>query len=102
GVAIRLVVEFALLTTRLTGLDETPARFAVRTWVPTASEDVWMLAVPLARLAVPFGIGMPPSRKVTVPVVLDGLAVAVMVTFCPKVAGLGFAERLRAVFWLTV
>jgi hypothetical protein len=49
-------------------------------------------AVPLLRVTVPRLVV--PSLKVTEPVALDGVTVAVHVTVCPYVEGLGEQARL--------
>ena len=54
--------------------------------VPTGSEEVAVVAVPVEELMVPVPIVVPPLVKVTVPVAPIG-KVAVMVTVSPYVLG---------------
>jgi len=96
GEAVRLVVVDAF-TISVTGADVlglsavSPPYTAVRLWLPTARLAVVVVALPLLSVAVP--IGFVPSRKVTVPVALEGVTVAVRVTVCPTAAGFGDAAR---------
>jgi hypothetical protein len=96
---VTAVVEAALLTVCargaevLTSLAASPPYAAVNECAPTLSEEVENVAVPLLIVAVPSVVL--PSRKVTVPVAVAGVTVAVSVTDCPKVEG--FAEEASAV-----
>ena len=60
-------------------------------WLPLAKAAVLKLAVPLASVAVLSVVV--PSLKVTVPVALAGLTVAVRVTICPAAAELGVTSK---------
>jgi hypothetical protein len=65
----------------------------VSEWLPTASVEIVRTAVPLLRVTVPRLVA--PSLKVTEPVALDGVTVAVQVTVCRYVEG--FGEQARVV-----
>jgi hypothetical protein len=85
------------LTSWLTVLDveeskpASPEYTAVMEWLARMSDDVDRVAIPPARAAVP--IGVPPSKKETVPVA-PGVTVAVNVTDWPKKLGLVAETRL--------
>jgi len=76
-------------------LDASPEYDAVNGWLPTERVERTSLALPLPMVAVPRVVVL--SLKVTVPVALKGLTVAVRVTCCPALAGFGEAERLVVV-----
>jgi hypothetical protein len=61
-------------------------------WLPTVRLEVVKLAVP--PLSAPVPKAAVPSRKVTVPVAVEGVTVARRVTAVPAVTGLGDAVRV--------
>jgi hypothetical protein len=106
GEAARMVVVVALpeeLITSVTDADVlapllvSPLYDAVSVWLPLVSVDVLKVATPPERVTVLSGVV--PSLKTTVPVTPAGVTLAVMVTDCPGVAGLGVTtRRVAAVF----
>jgi hypothetical protein len=101
GEATRMVVDGALFTSSVTGGDvlalllASPLYTAVSVWLPTARPEVLRLALPLLKAWLP--IVALPSRKVTVPVAVAGVTVAVSVTAWPGLAGFGEADRVVVV-----
>ena len=66
--------------------------------VPADSVEILKVAAPPFKVAVPKPFA--PSRNATVPVAAGGVTVAVNVTVCPAVEGLGVPDR--TVFVLTL
>ena len=77
-----LVPRFPLLVRKFAS----PLYTALMVWLPTAIAEIGSVAVPLLSDTVPSGVE--PSLKVTVPVAVEGVTVAVNVTVWPNTEGL--------------
>jgi hypothetical protein len=77
-----------------------PAYDADKVWDPGDSVEVEIMADPPDIVAVP--IAPPLSWKATVPVALEGVMVAVMVTESPIADGLGEEARARVAVALLI
>jgi hypothetical protein len=89
------VITSVTATDVLAPFVESPPYTAVSEWLPAVRLEVVYVAVPPAIFAVPSTAL--PSLKVTVPVAVDGVTLAVNVTDCPLPAVLGDALRVVAV-----
>ncbi len=65
-------------------------------WLPTASDDVPSVATPLESDELPSDVA--PSKNSTVPVAVDGVTVAVIVTPWPTTDGFGDVVTAVVVF----
>jgi len=69
-----------------------PLKLAWMEWLPTLRLEVERVAMPPLRVALPMFVS--PSKKLTIPLAVAGVTLAVRVTNCPELDGLRLEARL--------